>query len=129
MGKQIIATDKAAPPGGPYSQAVVAGDLVYCAGATPTRPDGTRVEGSFEDQARATFDNLAAVAEAAGASLADAVRVGVYLRDFSDFPAMNTLFTEYFGDQPPARTTLPVDLPGFAIEVDAVLLRRNASGT
>lgn len=123
MHKQLISTDQAAPPGGPYAQAVVAGDTVYCAGATPTRADGSRVEGSFVEQARAAFDNLQAVAEAAGASLADAVRVGVYLRDFGDFAAMNELFGEYFGTTPPARTTIPVDLPGFAIEVDAILVR------
>lgn len=121
MPKQVITTPNAGPPGGPYSQAVVAGDFVYCAGATPTRPDGTRVEGSFDEQARTTFDNLAAVAAAAGASLDDAVRVGVYLRDFGDFAAMNELFAEYFGDQPPARTSLQANLPGFDIEVDAVL--------
>jgi 2-iminobutanoate/2-iminopropanoate deaminase len=74
LSKQTVTTNKAAPPGGPYSQAVIAGDLVYCAGATPTRPDGTRVEGTFEEQARATFENLRAVAEAARASLEDAVR-------------------------------------------------------
>jgi len=124
MEQQIIATDEAGPPGGPYSQAVVAGDLVFTAGATPSRPDGTLVEGHFEEQARATFDNLAAVAAAAGTSLRDAVRVGVYLRDLADFGAMNELFAEYFGDRPPARTTLQVPLPGFAIEVDAVLLRQ-----
>ncbi|HEX2177877.1 MAG TPA: RidA family protein [Nocardioidaceae bacterium] len=127
MSKRVIHTDQAAPPGGPYSQAVVVGDTVYCAGATPTRPDGTRVEGSFDVEARAALDNLKAVAEAAGASLGDAVRVGVYLRDFGDFAAMNELFAEYFGEQPPARTTIPVDLPGFAIEVDAVLALPDAT--
>lgn len=124
MDKKIIATDQAGPPGGPYSQAVVAGDLVFCAGSTPTRPDGTWVEGGFDVQARATFENLKVVAEAAGTSLHDAVRVGVYLRDFADFDAMNVLFAEYFGSLPPARTTLQAPLPGFAIEIDAVLLRR-----
>lgn len=123
MAKQVISTPHAGPPGGPYSQAVVAGDFVYLAGAIPALPDGTRVQGSFDDQAHVTFDNLAAVAKAAGASLADAVRVGVYLRDLDDFAAMNKLFAEYFGDEPPARTTLQADLPGFDIEVDAVLYR------
>jgi len=124
MDKQIIMTDQAGPPGGPYSQAVVAGNLVFCAGSTPTRPDGTRVEGGFEAQARATFENLKVVAEAAGTSLDHAVRVGVYLRDFADFDAMNVLFAEYFGSSaPPARTTLEAPLPGFVIEIDAVLLR------
>ncbi|MPY97905.1 MAG: RidA family protein [Actinophytocola sp.] len=123
MAKHLISTQNAGPPGGPYSQAVVAGDFVYLAGAIPARPDGSRVQGSFDEQARATFDNLAAVAKAAGASLADAVRVGVYLRDLDDFAVMNELFAEYFGDEPPARTTLQANLPGFDIEVDAVLYR------
>ncbi|MFD0776626.1 RidA family protein [Streptomonospora algeriensis] len=123
MAKRVISTSGAAPPGGPYSQAVVAGDFVYLSGATPHRWDRSLVEGPFADQARTTFGNLAAVAEAAGASLADAVRVGVYLRDLDDFAAMNELFAEYFPSEPPARTTLQADLPGFAIEVDAVLYR------
>lgn len=123
MEKKVISTELAAAPGGPYAQAVVAGDFVYLAGATPTHADGTRVRGSFVDQARATFENLRIIAEAAGSSLAHAVRVGIYLRDFDDFAAMNELFAEYFGQPAPARTTLQIDLPGFDIEVDAVLLR------
>ncbi|MGH8868334.1 MAG: RidA family protein [Actinomycetes bacterium] len=123
MPKQTVSTGNAAQPGGPYSQAVVAGDFVYLAGATPTHPDGTRETGDFTAQARVTLDNLAAVAEAAGASLDQAVRVGVYLRDLGNFPALNELFAQYFRGGPPARTTIPVDLPGIEIEVDAVLYR------
>ncbi|QVQ50095.1 RidA family protein [Spiractinospora alimapuensis] len=121
MSKRVVNTPEAAPPGGPYSHAVVAGDFVYLAGATPHRTDGTLVDGDFSTQARATLDNLATVAKASGSSLADAVRVGVYLRDLSDFQEMNKFFAEYFGDEPPARTTIQADLPGFLIEVDAVL--------
>jgi reactive intermediate/imine deaminase len=121
MPHRTVSTDRAAQPGGPYSQATVAGDFVYLAGAIPQRPDGAAVTGPFLEQARAAFDNLAAVAEAAGASLRQAVRVGVYLQDFGDFAELNALFEEYFGELPPARTTITVDLPGFAIEVDAVL--------
>ncbi|WP_327003602.1 RidA family protein [Dactylosporangium sp. NBC_01737] len=122
MPKRIVMSDQAAPPGGPYSHAVVAGDTVYLAGAIPALPDGTRVTGSFEEQARAAFRNLAAVAEAAGARLDQAVRVGVYLRDFADFPAMNAIYSEFFGaENLPVRTTVPVPLVGFDIEVDAVL--------
>lgn len=124
MAKQIIHSPEAAPPGGPYSQAVVAGEFVYLAGATPHRTDRSLTEGSFAEQAHTTFTNLATVAEAAGASLRDAVRVGVYLRDLADVPEMNKLFAEYFGtEEPPVRTTIQADLPGFAIEVDAVLYR------
>lgn len=122
MPKRPVSTPEAAPPGGPYSQAVIAGDHIYLAGAVPARPDGSRVQGTFEEQARQTFTNLQKVAEAAGASLKDAVRVGVYLRDFADFAAMNAIFLEFFGEEnPPVRTTLPVALNGFDIEIDAVL--------
>jgi 2-iminobutanoate/2-iminopropanoate deaminase len=122
MPKRAVSTGKAAPAGGPYSQAVVAGDTVYLAGAVPALPDGTRVTGSFEEQAHAVFRNLAAVAEATGGSLDQAVRVGVYLRDFGDFAAMNEIYAQYFtGEHPPVRTTIPVALQGMDIEVDAVL--------
>jgi 2-iminobutanoate/2-iminopropanoate deaminase len=123
MPKRSISTDQAAPPGGPYSQAIVAGDTVYLAGAVPALPDGTRVTGAFADQAHAAFRNLAAVAAAAGGSLDQAVRVGVYLADFGDFAEMNQIYGEYFGgsEHPPVRTTIPVALQGMAIEVDAVL--------
>lgn len=122
MPKRSVSTDQAAPPRGPYSQAVVAGDTVYLAGAIPARPDGTRVSGPFADQAHAAFRNLAAVAAAAGGSLDQAVRVGVYLADFGDFDEMNAIYGQYFaGDHPPVRTTIPVALEGMAIEVDAVL--------
>ncbi|MGX6601168.1 RidA family protein [Micromonosporaceae bacterium Da 78-11] len=122
MPKRAIITDKAAPAGGPYSHAVVAGDTIYLAGAIPALVDGTRVTGSFAEQAHAAFQNLAAVAEAAGSSLDQAVRVGVYLRDFADFPEMNKIYAEYLkGEHLPVRTTLPVALVGFDIEIDAVL--------
>ncbi|GAA4690710.1 RidA family protein [Phytohabitans rumicis] len=122
MPKKIISTPAAAPPGGPYSQAVVAGDFVYLAGACPVLPDGTWVRGTFAEQARLCFTNLASVAEAAGANLTQAVRVGIYLRDFAHFPELNEIYAEFFGpDALPARTTIPVALSGFDIEVDAVL--------
>ncbi|MEU4688560.1 RidA family protein [Actinoplanes sp. NPDC023714] len=122
MPKRAVITDKAAPAGGPYSHAVVAGDTIYLAGAVPALPDGTWVTGSFAEQAHAAFRNLAAVAEAAGSSLDQAVRVGVYLRDFGDFPEMNEIYKEYIkGSDLPVRTTLPVPLVGFDIEIDAVL--------
>jgi reactive intermediate/imine deaminase len=122
MTKQVISTDLAAPAGGPYSQAVIAGGLVFLAGACPVLPDGTWVKGPFAAQARAAFTNLARVAEAAGTDLSRAVRVGVYLRDFANFPELNEIYLEYFGTENlPARTTIPVALDGFDIEIDAVL--------
>ena len=122
MPKRPIETTSAPPPGGPYSQAIAAGDLVFLAVQGPFKPSGEKVEGPFEEQARQTFRNLAAVAEAAGGSLADAVRVGVFLRDMENFPAMNDVYRAFFPEPPPARTTIQSNLPGFEIEVDAVLL-------
>src|SRR3977135_3449681 len=116
-----IRSDGAPPPGGPYSQAIRSGGFLFLAGQGPFRADGSKVEGSFEEQARQTFRNLEAVAAAAGVSLGDAVRVGVYLRDMSNFPALNGVYAEFFRDPMPARTTIQSDLPGFEIEVDAVL--------
>ncbi|OJF13549.1 RidA family protein [Couchioplanes caeruleus] len=122
MPKRAIMTDRAAPVGGPYSHAVAAGDTIYLAGAIPALPDGTRVTGGFAEQAHAAFRNLAAAAQAAGAGLDQAVRVGVYLRDFRDFGEMNEIYRQYVkGDALPVRTTVPVPLVGFDIELDAIL--------
>jgi reactive intermediate/imine deaminase len=120
MGKQQIRTDTAPAPAGPYSQAIVAGDYVFLSGQGPYTKDRAKVESGFADEARQTFANLAAVAEAAGGSLDDAVRVGVYLNDIADFGEMNQIYRETFPDPLPARTTIQTPLP-FAIEVDAVL--------
>lgn len=122
MAKRQIETDTAPAPGGAYSQGIAAGSVVYLSGQGPFVPGtGEKLEGTFAEQARQAFENLAAVAEAAGASLSDAVRVGVYLRDMTDFPTMNELYREYFDDPLPARTTVQSNLPGFSIEVDAIL--------
>jgi reactive intermediate/imine deaminase len=113
--------DDAPQPAGPYSQAIRSGGFLFLAGQGPFRPDGSKVESSFEEQARQAFKNLQAVAAAAGASLADAVRVGVYLRDMSDFSTMNKVYAEFLREPMPARTTIQSDLPGFDIEIDAII--------
>jgi 2-iminobutanoate/2-iminopropanoate deaminase len=116
-----VLSKEAPPPGGPYSQAIRSGGFLFLAGQGPFRPDGTKVESSFEDQARQTFRNLEAVAAAAGGSLANAVRVGVYLRDMANFAAMNKVYAEFLREPMPARTTIQSNLPGFDIEVDAII--------
>jgi 2-iminobutanoate/2-iminopropanoate deaminase len=122
MPKRPLSTDRAPAPAGPYSQAIAGGGFVFLAGQGPTAPDGSRVDGSFEAQARQTFSNLRALAEAAGGSLADAVRVGVYLRNMDDFAVMNEVYVEFFPEPRPARTTIQSALPDIDIEVDAILL-------
>jgi enamine deaminase RidA (YjgF/YER057c/UK114 family) len=90
-------------------------------------PGGKRVSGPFAEQAKTTFDNVEAIAAAAGTTLTDAVRVGVYLRDMANFDEMNELYRSRFGSHPPARTTIQSDLPGFEIEIDAILLAPDGS--
>jgi reactive intermediate/imine deaminase len=121
--KQVVTTDSAAAPGGPYSQAVVANGFVFISGCTGHRPGPAKelVTSSFRDQVTQAFENLKALAEAAGASLSDAVKATVYLADMNDFAQMNTLFEQYFGQEGPTRTTVPVSLRGFEFEIDAIL--------
>jgi len=108
-------------PGGPYSQAIVVGDLAFLAGQGPFGADGKRVGETFADQVRATFENLEAVARAGGSSLHHAVRLGAYLRSLDDFPVFNEIAREYLSEPYPARTTVEVALRGFDIELDAVV--------
>jgi len=125
MSKQIIHTDRAPAAIGPYSQAVRAGGTVYFSGQIPLDPaTGNLVDGDIAVQARRAFDNLKAVAEAAGGSLDQVVRLGLYLTDLSQFAAVNAVMQEYFAAPFPARSTIEVSgLPkGAAFEVDAVMV-------
>jgi 2-iminobutanoate/2-iminopropanoate deaminase len=110
----------APPRSGPYSHAVSTGSLIFLSGQGPSDPAGAAVAGTFAEQARQTFRNLAAVAEAAGGTLADAVRVGVYLRDMDDFADLNVVYAEFFSEPYPARTTIQSSM-NIPIEADAVL--------
>lgn len=125
MTKQIIHTDHAPAAIGPYSQAVRAGNTVYFSGQIPLDPaTGNLVDGDIAAQARRAFDNLKAVAEAAGGSLDRIVRLGLYLTDLSQFAAVNSVMQDYFAAPYPARSTIEVSgLPkGAAFEVDAVMV-------
>jgi reactive intermediate/imine deaminase len=125
MSRQIIHTEQAPAAIGPYSQAVRAGNTVYFSGQIPLDPaTGNLVDGDIAVQARRAFDNLKAVAEAAGGSLDRIVRLGLYLTDLSQFAAVNAVMQEYFAAPYPARSTIEVSgLPkGAAFEVDAVMV-------
>ena len=122
---QIVQTDKAPAAIGPYSQAVRSGNTVYFSGQIPLDPaTGALVEGDIEVQARRAFDNLKAVAEAAGGSLGQIVRLGLYLTDLGEFAKVNAVMQEYFVAPFPARSTIEVSgLPkGAGFEVDAVMV-------
>jgi reactive intermediate/imine deaminase len=125
MARKIIQTQKAPKAIGPYSQAIAAGGTVYLSGQIGLDPATTQlVPGGVEAEARRVFANLAAVAEAAGSSLASAVRVTIYLKDFADFATVNAIMQEFFAEPYPARVTIAAAaLPrGAAIEVDCILV-------
>jgi 2-iminobutanoate/2-iminopropanoate deaminase len=128
MGKEQIKTDDAPPPGGSYSQGIKSGGFLFISGQTPRDLSRQVVGGTIEDQTRKAFSNLQAVAEAGGGSLADAVRVTVYLRDLASFDAMDRVFAEFFPEPWPARTTIQSNIP-VEVEVDAVLEAGNTGPT
>ncbi|MDS4058858.1 MAG: RidA family protein, partial [Candidatus Contendobacter sp.] len=123
MPREIIHTDQAPAAIGVYSQAVKVGVTVYLAGQIPLDPATMQlVEGGMEAQIRRVFDNLAAVARAAGGSLADTVKLNVFLTDLGHFALVNQVMAEYFQEPYPARAAIGVAaLPrGAQVEMDAV---------
>src|SRR5574344_1943508 len=109
MSRQIINTEHAPAAIGPYSQAVRVGNVVYFSGQIPLDPaTGNVVEGDITAQARRAFDNLKAVAEAAGGSLEQIVRCGLFLTDLGQFAQVNAVMQEYFSAPYPARSTIEV---------------------
>lgn len=124
MTREIVTTDQAPAAIGTYSQAVKVGNTVYLSGQIPLIPATMElVQGDIEKQIRRVFDNLQAVAEAAGGGLADVVKLNVFLTDLADFPVVNQVMAEYFQQPYPARAAIGVAaLPkGAAVEMDAVM--------
>jgi len=123
---EVVFTDKAPRPVGPYSQAVIAGDFVFLAGQIPLDPEtGELVGGGIREQTKRVLDNIKAVLEAAGCSLRDVVSVTAYLRDLSHFNEFNEVYSEYFSENKPARTTVQVSaLPRNSLVEVAVVAYR-----
>jgi reactive intermediate/imine deaminase len=122
--RQVIHTDKAPQAIGPYSQAVRAGETVYLSGQIPLDPKTMQlVTGDIDAEIRRVFDNLAAVAEAAGGSLANAVKVNVFLTDLAHFARVNEIMATYCTQPYPARAAIGVaQLPrGARVEVECIL--------
>jgi 2-iminobutanoate/2-iminopropanoate deaminase len=122
--RETVHAEGAPAAAGPYSHAVISKGLIFLSGQTPVDPDtGSLIDGSIGDQTRRCLDNLAIVAAAAGAQLADAVRVGIYVTDISTFRDVNEAYGTYFESDPPARSTIGVAaLPlGAQVEIDCVL--------
>jgi len=124
MSREIIQTERAPQAIGTYSQAVRCGNTVYLSGQIPLLPDTMElVEGDMQVQIRQVFDNLSAVAEAAGGSLADVAKLNVFLPDLGHFAIVNEVMAEYFTPPYPARAAVGVAaLPrGAQVEMDAVM--------
>lgn len=123
MARQAVFTHDAPAPGGHYSQAIRAGNEIYVAGSGPFDPVTHEiVAGGIAEQTRRTLDNIAAILGAAGASLADVVKVTVYLKDMTQFREMDAAYKAFFPTDPPARTTVQAELfgAGRLIVIDAI---------
>lgn len=124
MSKQTLHTDNAPAAIGTYSQATRTGNLVFISGQIPLDPATMEViDGCFEDRARRVFENLKAIAEEAGGSLDDAVKITIFLTDLANFATVNSVMQDYFEQPYPARAAVEVaGLPkGVDVEADAVL--------
>ncbi|MBO9341250.1 MAG: RidA family protein [Roseiflexus sp.] len=125
MERAVVQTPDAPQAIGPYSQAITAGNLVFCSGQIPLTPDGALIEGDVAAQTRQVLTNLQAVLTAAGSSLDQVVKTTVFLADMGDFAAMNAVYAEFFPANPPARSTVQVArLPRDArVEIEAIAVR------
>ena len=125
MQKQIVTTQGAPKAIGPYEQAIKVGDFIYASGQIPLDPStGNLVEGNIAVQTRRVMENLKAVLTAAGSSLERVVKTTVFLKNISDFAAMNEVYGEYLNNVKPARSTVVVaDLPrGALVEIDLIAI-------
>ncbi|MCK4564578.1 MAG: RidA family protein [Verrucomicrobia bacterium] len=122
--KHIINTENAPAPIGPYNQAVKSGHLLYTSGQIPIDPaTGEMVAGGVREQSIQVMENLKSVLEASGSTLDDVIKTTVFLADMADFPVMNTVYAEFFGEEnAPARSTVQVaGLPkGSLVEIELV---------
>ena len=119
--RKVVKSKKAPRPRGPYSPAIVSGGFVFVAGQAAINPETDEMElGDVQAETRRTLENIKAILEAAGSSLKDVVRVGVFLSDMKNFAAMKEIYNEYFPTDPPARTTVGVSMPKIKVEIDCI---------
>ncbi|HDY97398.1 MAG TPA: RidA family protein [Pseudomonas sabulinigri] len=124
MNKQVITSEQAPAAIGPYSQAIKVGNTVYLSGQIPLDPATMEVVDGFEAQVCRVFDNLTAVAEAAGGTLQDIVKLNIFLTDLSTFATVNGIMERYFEKPYPARAAIGVAaLPkGVPVEMDGIMV-------
>ncbi len=121
MPRQQITTSKGASPAGAYSQGLRVGDFIFVSGQTPVDPATGKAAGeTIEEQTTQVIENIKAILEGGGASLADVVKVSAHLTDLSLFPRYNKVYADYFPDPKPTRTTVGSQLIGILVEIDAI---------
>jgi 2-iminobutanoate/2-iminopropanoate deaminase len=120
MPKQQVTTDKAPRPAGPYSQGLRVGDFVFVAGQGPANPATGKMGDTIEEQTAQVLENIKAILEAGGATMADVVKSTVHLSDLSLFARFNTVYATYFPDPKPVRTTVGSQLPNIMVEIDVI---------
>lgn len=123
--REAITTDGAPKPIAPYAQGIDAGAYVFVSGQLGLDPQTNELPADVEDETRRVLQNIGAVLEAAGVTADDVVKTTIFMTDFDDYAAMNRAYAEFFGDQPPARSTVKVAglLAGARIEIEAIAVR------
>ena len=124
--RKVVHSSDIPKPRGVYSPAIVAGGFVFVSGQAAVNPKTNELElDDIRSETRQTLRNIQSILEAAGSSLREIVKLGVFLSDIKDFDAMNEVFREFFPEDPPARTTVGVVLPKIKIEIDAIARLRD----
>jgi 2-iminobutanoate/2-iminopropanoate deaminase len=125
--RKVVKSKKLPQPRGPYSPAIISNGFVFVAGQGAVNPKTNKLEpGDVKSETRRTLQNIRAILEAAGCSMKDVVRVGVFLSDMKNFAAMNKVYAEFFPKDQPARTTVGADLPGIKVEIDCIARLRKS---
>ncbi len=124
--RTVIQTRKAPEPVGPYSQALAVGDFLFCSGQIPLDAEtGELIQGSIEEQTKKVMENIQAVLEAAGLSFNHIVKCGIFLTNMDEFAQVNSVYSRYFSNEPPARSCVEVSrLPkGVDVEIEVIATR------
>jgi 2-iminobutanoate/2-iminopropanoate deaminase len=122
--RQAVMVSDAAKPGGHYSHAVIANEMVYVSGQVPRDPVTGLVPDGFADQVRLAIRNVERILRGVGLDLSDAVKITGYLTDIARFKEYNDIYREFFPTEPPARTTIGCQLVGVQVEIDCIAVRR-----
>jgi 2-iminobutanoate/2-iminopropanoate deaminase len=123
-GKKVIQTNSAPQAIGPYSQAIQVGSMIFTSGQIPLNKDGELIEGGIKEQTTQVIQNLQAVLDAAGCTLADVIKTTVFIKDMNEFAQLNETYEEFFGQSKPARSTVEVArLPkDVRVEIECIAL-------